>query len=161
MLNAIEKKIGIHCDPAEAAQAALLKALSILRRELGNNIRSWRWDGIHRAVFPHSPLNTKRWLRPFFSQSVAVGGDWSTVNLGGIVPASPFDQRNIAGYRQIVDMSQPGGRFIHAGRQCGHFLSRHFDYMHDWAAAGYRPMRIDRASVERDAAGTLQLNPST
>jgi hypothetical protein len=81
--------------------------------------------------------------------------------LGGIVPASPFDQRNIAGYRQIVDMSESGGRFIHAGRQCGHFLSRRFDYMHDWAGAGYRPMRIDRASVERDAAGTLQLNPST
>lgn len=161
MLDAVTKKTRSDCDPAQAAQAALQKALSTLRRKLGNDIASWRWDRVHRAVFPHSPLNTKRWLRPFFSYSVPIGGDWSTVNLGGIIPASPFDQRNIAGYRQIIDMSGPGGSFIHASRQCGHFLARRFDYMRDWAAVSYRPMRVERAVVEQDAAGTLQLVPTS
>ena len=158
-LDAVTKKVRIDCDPAQAAQASLKKALSTLRRKLGNNIGSWRWDRVHRAVFPHSPLNTNKWLRHFFSYSVPIGGDWSTINLGGIVPSSPFDQRNIAGYRQIIDMSGPGGSFIHAGRQCGHFLAQRFDYRHDWATVNYRPMRVERATVERDAAGTLHLVP--
>jgi hypothetical protein len=65
-----------------------------------------------------------------------------------------------AGYRQIVDLSEPGGSFIHAGAQCGHFLARRGDYMRDWASNRYRPMRFDRDSVERNAAGTLLLEPS-
>jgi penicillin amidase len=159
MLNAIEGKTSIHCDPAEVARTSLEKAVSILRSRMGNDLRSWRWDGVHRAVFPHSPLNTQPLLRRFFSYSVPVGGDWSTVNLGGILSAAPFDQRNIAGYRQIVDMSQPGGKFIHAGAQCGHFLARRAHYTRDWAANKYRQMRFERADVERDAAGTLLLKP--
>lgn len=159
MLDAVTKKVGIDCDPAQAAQASLKKALATLRSKLGNDIRSWRWERVHRAVFPHSPLNTNRWLRRFFSYAVPTGGDWSTVNLGGIVSASPFDQRNIAGYRQIIDMSLSGGSFIHAGRQCGHFLAQRFDYKHSWAAVGYRTMRVERTTVERDAVGTLRLAP--
>jgi penicillin amidase len=161
MLDALTKKVRSDCEPEQAARAALQKALSTLRRKMGNNMRSWRWDSVHQAVFPHSPLNTRQWLRPFFSYSVAIGGDWSTVNLGGMVPSSPFDQRNIAGYRQIVDMSVPGGSFIHAGRQCGHFLARNFDYMRDWAAVSYRPMRVERAAVEQNATGALQLVPAS
>jgi hypothetical protein len=56
-------------------------------------------------------------------------------------------------------MSLSGGSFIHAGRQCGHFLAQRFDYKHSWAAVGYRTMRVERTTVERDAVGTLQLAP--
>jgi penicillin amidase len=58
------------------------------------------------------------------------------------------------------DYDACGGRFINAGAQCGHFLARRGDYMRDWASNRYRPMRFDRDSVERNAAGTLLLEPS-
>ena len=159
-LNAIEGRTSANGKAAEAASKSLRAALTTLRRHLGKNTSSWRWASIHRAVFPHSPLNTRPVLRPVFSLSVPLGGDWSTVNIGGILPNAPFQQRYLAGYRQIVDLSQPTGRFIHATGQSGHFLSRHFsDFLTDWAAVRYRSMRFDRTTIHRDAAGTLRLKP--
>jgi penicillin amidase len=118
---------------------------------------------VHRAILPHIPLNRVAYLRPFFSRSVAVGGDWSTVNFGAYVAKTPFLQRNIAGYRQIIDMSGLNGSyFIHAAGQSGHFLSPHFDdFMQDWAAVKYRPMRFERSAVERDTKAKLLLEPIT
>lgn len=145
---------------AAAAAESLKKALATVEKRLGERMERWRWDGLHAAVFAHQPFHALPPLRRFFSRSVPTGGDWSTVNVGGTWPsARPFEQRYVAGYRQVVDLSDPdGGRFIQAVGQSGHFLSpRYDDYAADWRAVRYRPMRLTRAAVESARAATLWL----
>jgi penicillin amidase len=100
-------------------------------------------------------------LRGFFSRSVANGGDWSTVNVGPVAADHLYEQRSIAGYRQIVDLSPANdSRFLDAVGESGHFLSKHYDdFLRDWQRVRHRPMRMDRAAVDSGAIGTLRLTP--
>jgi penicillin amidase len=143
----------------DAITRALEDGLAQLKERMGANPRRWRWDDVHRAMFPHQGLDTVGLLRPFLSRAVPNVGDWSTVNVGTVDAATPFDQRSIPGYRQIVDLSPANdSRFIDAVGQSGHFLSRHYDdFQGDWQAVRHRPMRMDRAAIERGAVGTLRL----
>jgi penicillin amidase len=161
--NFLKSRIDGQDEPGQHIQTALQAALKDLSKRLGSDMNEWQWGKVHRAILPHIPLNRVAYLRPFFSRSVAVGGDWSTVNFGAYVAKTPFLQRNIAGYRQIIDMSGLNGSyFIHAAGQSGHFLSPHFDdFMQDWAAVKYRPMRFERSAVERDTKAKLLLEPIT
>ncbi len=158
----------VAADPAHdaglraAARQALRRALDDLERRLGRDRRRWRWGRVHRAVFTHplfdgAPLVGRLWRR-----SVESGGDWSSVNVGGSGgSARPYEQRYVAGYRQLVDLSDlDAGRFILAIGQSGHFLSPHYDdYLADWSALRYRPMRLRRATVEAAGRHALRLLP--
>jgi len=121
----------------------------------------WRWDALHRAVFPHSGLDSVASLRALLSRSVPTAGDWSTVNVGTVAADRRYEQRSVAGYREIVDLSAANdSRFLDALGESGHFLSRHYDdFLSDWAAVRYRPMRMERAAVERGAVGHVRLEP--
>jgi penicillin G amidase len=145
----------------DVVTAALRAGVGDLERALGSDIHHWRWDGVHRAMFPHQGLDAVPALRPFFSRSVANGGDWSTVNVGTVAADHPYEQRSIAGYRQIVDLSPANdSRFLDAVGESGHFLSKHYDdFLRDWQQVRHRPMRMDRAAIERGATGHLILKP--
>jgi penicillin amidase len=147
------------CD--QAVDAALRDAVHLLRRKMGDDPRQWRWDAIHRAVFPHQGLDAVAVLRPLLSRSVPNGGDWSTVNVGPVAVDRPFEQHEVPGYRQIVDLSPANdSRFIESVGMSGHFLSPHYDdFLSDWRAVRHRPMRMDRASIEKGATGRLRLTP--
>ncbi len=138
-------------------------ALVDLERRLGSDIARWRWDRAHRAIFPHLGLDAVAPLRPFLSRSAPGVGDWSTVNVGPVAVRSPYDQTSVPGYRQIVDLSPANdSRFLDAVGQSGHFLSpRYDDSLQDWQAVRPRPMRMDRAEIERGATGRLRLLPKT
>lgn len=148
------------CD--DTVSAALHEAVVELTRRLGGDLSRWRWDGIHRAVFPHQGLDATLPLRWLLSRSVPTGGDWSTVNVGPVSATRPFDQRSVASYRQVVDLSPTNdNRFIHAGGQSGHPLSRHYDdFLQDWSLVKHRPMRTNREEIERGALGRLRLVPA-
>ena len=77
--------------------------------------------------------------------------------------AAPFylHQREVAGYRQIIDLSSAkDSRFLDAVGQSGHFLSKHYDdFLHDWHDVKHRPMRMNRADIEKAAIGHLRLEP--
>ena len=120
----------------------------------------WRWDDVHRAVFPHA-LESIAPLRPLLSRSMPSAGDWSTVNVGAVAVDRPFLQTEVPGYRQIVDLSPANdSRFLDAVGQSGHFLSPHYaDFLDDWRAVRHKPMRMDRGAIERGAIGTLTLTP--
>jgi penicillin amidase len=147
------------CD--EAVNAALRDAVQVLRRKMGDDPRQWRWDAIHRAVFPHQGLDAVAVLRPLLSRSVPNGGDWSTVNVGPVAVDQPFEQHEVPGYRQIVDLSPANdSRFLESVGVSGHFLSPHYDdFLSDWRAVRHRPMRMNRASIEKGATGRLRLTP--
>jgi penicillin G amidase len=147
------------CD--DVVTAALHDAVLDLTRRLGAEMNRWRWDSLHRAVFPHSGLDGVASLRWLLSRSVPSAGDWSTINVGAVAADRRYEQRSVAGYREIIDLSAANdNRFLDALGESGHFLSPHYDdFLSDWAAVRYRPMRMERADVERGALGHLRLEP--
>ena len=88
-------------------------------------------------------------------------GDWSTINVGAVAADRRYEQRSVAGYREIIDLSAANdSRFLDALGESGHFLSPHYDdFLSDWAAVRYRPMRMERADIEQGALGHLRLEP--
>jgi penicillin G amidase len=138
----------------------LRQALSDLKANLGERMESWRWDKIHRVIFPHHPFHNIGLLRGFFSRSAPHGGDRSTVNVG-LFGGQSFEQLVGPGYRQLIDLSNSQeGRFIMAIGMSGHFLSSHYDdYLTDWKEGRYRPLRFDSAAVEANREFTLRLEP--
>jgi penicillin amidase len=147
------------CD--DAVSTALDEAVTDLTRRLKGEMERWRWDGVHRAIFPHQGLDSVALLRPLLSRSVPSGGDWSTIDVGAVAVDAPYEQHSVAGYRQIVDLSQGNdSRFADAVGESGHPLSpRYDDSLPDWTAVRHHPMRMNRSDVERDAAGRLRLRP--
>lgn len=147
------------CD--EEVTRAFQRAVAELTRRLGANLTRWRWDAVHRAVFPHQGLDTVAAFRPLLSRSVPNGGDWSTINVGPVSANRPYEQRSVPGYREIIDLSPADdSRFLDAVGESGHFLSPHYDdFLPDWAAVRYRRMRTKRADVETGATGRLRLTP--
>jgi penicillin amidase len=132
-----------------------------LSRRLGADIGRWRWDAVHRAVFPHQGLDSLAALRPLLSRSMPTAGDWSSVNIGTVAADQLYEQRLVPGYREIIDLSPANdSRFQDAIGQSGHFLSPHYaDALPDWRAVKHRKMRMDRADIERGAIGHLRLTP--
>jgi penicillin G amidase len=147
------------CD--DAVTSALHDAVVTLTKALGSDMAHWRWDAVHRAVFPHQGLDAVGVLRPLLSRSIPNGGDWSTVDVGPIAVDRPFEQHEVPGYRQIVDLSPANdSRFLDAVGESGHFLSSHYDdFLQDWRAVRHRPMRMDRGKIEQGALGRLRLTP--
>ncbi len=147
------------CD--DAVTGALRSALADLTARMGSDMSRWRWDAVHRAVFPHQGLDAVAALRPILSRSVPNGGDWSTVNVAPAAADAPYEQHSLPGYREIIDLSPANdSRFLDAVGQSGHFLSTHYDdFLGDWRAVRHKKMRMDRAQVDAGALGRLQLQP--
>jgi penicillin amidase len=133
------------------------RTLGDLRSRLGPDVQSWRWDKLHVAVFPHQPFHRIAFVRELFSRSIPNGGDRSTINIGPYGFNRDFEQYAAPGYRQIVSLTNPNdGRFILSTGQSGHFLSSHYDdYLSDWQAVRYRPMRLE----PQQGGKTLTLQP--
>ena len=86
---------------------ALHEGVADLTERLGADMTRWRWDGVHRAVFPHQGLDSVGALRPLLSRSIPNAGDWSTVNVGTVLVDRLYTQEAIPGYRQIVIRHPP------------------------------------------------------
>jgi penicillin amidase len=147
------------CD--QSLTTALENGLADLRARLGSDMTRWRWDGVHRAMFPHQGLDAVSVLRPLLSRSRPNGGDWSTVNVGTAAATALYDQVSIPGYRQIIDLSPANdSRFLDAVGQSGHFLSPHYDdALADWQSVRPRKMRMTRPDIDKGATGHLTLRP--
>jgi penicillin G amidase len=147
------------CD--DAVTTALHGAVADLTERLGPEMSRWRWDSVHTAVFPHQGLDALGILRPVLSRARPNGGDWSTVNVGPVAADTPFEQRSVPGYREIIDLSPANdSRFLDAVGMSGHFLSPFYDnFLSDWQAVRHRKMRMNRLEIEEGAIGRLRLRP--
>ena len=146
---------------AEMVNRAFSRGVAKLAEALGDDPSRWRWSSVHRAIFPHQGLDTVGILRPWLSRSVPSAGDWSTVNVGPVNSDQPYDQTEIPGYRQIIDLS-PGNdsRFSDSVGQSGHFLSPHYDdALEDWRQVRHKKMRMERPDIDAGSLGTLTLTP--
>jgi penicillin amidase len=139
----------------------LHEAVADVTARLGSDPSRWRWDALHRAVFPHQGLDPVWLLRPLLSRSVPSAGDWSTVNVGTTSATRLYEQHSVPSYRQIVDLSPANdSRFLDAVGQSGHFLSSFYDnFLTDWREVAHRPMRMDPAAIAQGARGRLRLVP--
>ena len=119
--------------------------------------RQWRWDGVHRAIFPHQGLDAvgraaaaaqpidaerrrlehgQRRRRSRRSAVRAARG-----------PRLPADRRSVAGQRQPLPRCRRAVRATSCRRTTTSFLS-------DWQRVRHRPMRMDRAEIDGGAIGT-------
>ena len=151
-------------NPQVKRDALLVKSLSEgvseLRSKLGQDMKSWRWGGLHVAEFKH-PLSTNDRMRAVFDlKPVARGGDSSTVNATG--GGSNFRQSHGASFREILDLSDwDNSVAINVPGQSGQPTSPHYaDLLPLWAEGKYFPMLFSRERIEKHAAATLMLVPT-
>jgi penicillin amidase len=127
-------------ETCEAFQAESLgRALEILRSRLGADPAGWRWERLHRAVFPHDVFHEVPLLRRFFDLEIGQGGDGATVNVGAFAQDGSFEMDEGPGYRQIVDLTEPvRGRYVITTGQSGNVFSRRYrDQLPAWRAGRY------------------------
>jgi penicillin amidase len=140
---------------ADFQAAALRDAVAFLRKTLGSDPSSWRWERLHRARFPHAVFHPVWGLRRMFDLSVGQGGDGSTVNVGAFSQDGSFDMTDGPSYRQVIDLSNlAGSRYVHTTGQSGNVFDRRYrDQLPEWRAG--RTFEIGTAAP----ATTLTLEP--
>ncbi len=119
--------------------ASLARALQVLRARLGEDPAGWRWDRLHRAVFPHDVFHEVPFLRRFFDLEIGQGGDGATVNVGSFEQDGSFQMDDGPGYRQVVDLSEPiRGRYVITTGQSGNVFSGSYrSFLPEWRAGRY------------------------
>ncbi|HKS42792.1 MAG TPA: penicillin acylase family protein [Blastocatellia bacterium] len=140
---------------------SLSEGVSELRAKLGQDMKNWRWGAIHVAEFKHSLSTTDAMRAVFDLKPVARGGDSSTVNATG--GGSNFRQSHGASFREILDLSDwDNSVAINVPGQSGQPTSPHYaDLLPLWAEGKYFPMLFSRERIEKHAAATLMLVPTS
>jgi penicillin amidase len=149
-------------DCATVLGGALYDGLAEMARYQGrDDFKAWRWDHVHRAIFPHNPFNSVDTLRPIFSRSVPNGGDGFTVNVAPIRRSDLYNQYHLPSYRQIIDLADwRASRFMHTVGQSGQVLSPDYSNLLDgWQRVEYLPMRYDKEAINAAAGARLVLEP--
>ncbi|MGH2529291.1 MAG: penicillin acylase family protein [Actinomycetota bacterium] len=145
----------------EVLRRALDDAIDELAHHLGEDMSSWRWGALHRAVFA-GPLAMIPDLAELFTGGVVeAGGDEQTLNQGAFEPEHSYGVAVLPSWRQIVDLSDPDASVgIHTTGQSGHPGSPHWnDLLPLWARGEYHPLPFSREAVEANAEATAALVP--
>lgn len=82
---------------------SLADALSKLARQLGPDVKTWRWERYHKITFAHLSGQKSKWRPP--AQGMDGGAD--TVSPGLLRGEGPFTVKNAASYRLLVEL-KPG-----------------------------------------------------
>jgi penicillin amidase len=140
---------------------SLVEAVTELRSRLGQDMKKWRWGALHAAEFKHHLSTTDDRRAVFDLESVARGGDATSVNATG--GGANFRQSLGASFREILDLSNwDNSVAINVPGQSGQPGSPHYsDLLGLWAEGKYFPLLFSRASVEKHAAQRLTLAPAT
>jgi penicillin amidase len=146
-----------------ARDAALVKSLdeaaSELRKQLGGDMKSWRWGALHIAEFSHQ-LAGKIAGKVFDLPTVARGGDANTVNATG----GPGNKQTAgASYRQILDVSNwDNSVAVNVPGQSGQPFSPHYgDLLGLWADGKYFPLLYTREKILQHTKERLMLVPKS
>jgi penicillin G amidase len=70
---------------------ALSGAATWLKRELGDDVKEWKWGRIHQWPFPHGLAEIKPLDQVFSLKSIPVGGDTDTLLQMAFAPEEPYD----------------------------------------------------------------------
>ncbi len=139
-------------------------AVTELRAEYGDDVRTWRYGRFHTLTLRH-PLSAVPALAPLLNRGpFPMGGDIDTVCMGHRpreFAALPFYLA--PSYRQICDLADwDRSCSIHPTGQSGHPASRHYaDFIQPWLKVQYHPMLWTRARVEGAAVSQMTLEPAS
>jgi penicillin amidase len=124
-------------------ERALVDAGRVLRDSLGADPQGWRWGRLHRSELPHSLV------RAYDIPAVERPGGPPTVAATG------------ATYRQVIDFSNLDASLAtNVPGQSGQPGSPFYANLAESFGRGeYFPLSFSRASVERNAAYSMQLVP--
>lgn len=127
---------------ADFRASTLKDAVARLSGRFGADPSGWRWERLHRAVFPHGVFHGVRFLRRVFDLEVGQGGDGATPNVGSFAQDGSFEMDDGPSYRQIVDFADPAhSRYVHTTGQSGNVFARRYrDLLPLWRAGTYFEM---------------------
>lgn len=145
----------------ERVGLALDQAMETLVERHGSAMETWRWGDAHEAIFAHSLMSKLPLLGSIYEHRVPVGGDDTTLDVGGFGAKGPFETRHAASMRAIYDLSDlDRSRFVHAPGQSGHPLSPHFsDLLPRWEDG--TSFEIPTAVGPDSAGRVLTLRPAS
>ena len=132
-------------------------ALDLLRKEHGEDWKSWRWGKAHIAYGQHRPFANVPPLDKFFNVEVESAGGPYTLLRGqtDLNKKNPFYNRHASSYRAIYDFADLNkSLYIQTTGQSGNFLSSYYrNFAKRWADVEYIEISSDPESYEKDAIG--------
>jgi len=145
---------------AQQADAALDRALAELQQRLGDDVKRWRWDRLHRMKAEHKPFSRVAPLRPLFELSGPSGGDTYTVNVARVRLRADwvgdfYTNDHGPSLRALYDLGDPGrSQVMISTGQSGLPWSRHYsDLLAPWLRVEFLPL------WQAPAQATLELIP--
>jgi penicillin amidase len=147
-------------DWESLAAQALAEGLADLRRELGDDVSSWRWRAVHvmRPRHPLSPANPDLASR-LDPPSVPMPGDADTVLVSSCLGPDPSTVTYVSAARYVFDTSDwDNSAWVVPFGSSGHPSSSHYrDQASFWAGLELVPMLFswDRIAVEAESQQTL------
>ena len=148
---------------ARSRDAALVTALGAavgeLTKKLGPDMKDWRWERLHSAMF-HHPLGVTPTLAALFNIGPIPRDGYGLTPLATGGPG--FTQTIGATFREIMDVSNwDRSVATSAPGQSGQPGSPHFsDLATMWGQGQYFPLPYSDAAVQAAAEKTLVLTPS-
>lgn len=157
------------CQESEPPCAAPLRqalrlALERLTQRYGADMRRWAWGNAHSAIATHQPFGEVPLLAWLFNIRTVKAGAYDTIDVSSYTydaASGEYHSRFGPNYRAVYDLAEPeNSLFLSHTGQSGQPLSRHYRSMvRAWQEGRYIAMRTDYASVSRQAAGRLRLQP--
>ncbi|MCE5252437.1 penicillin acylase family protein [bacterium] len=138
------------------------QAVFDLRERFGGNMEKWQWGKLHEHVSGHLVFRNVSGLSKIFDIGpFSRGGNSETINAAGFDFLKPYMNGSGTSTRQITDFADHANdvRVLTTGCS-GQFNSRFYDNQTPlWLSGAYHPVLMERADIEKNAAGTLILEP--
>jgi penicillin amidase len=150
----------------DTLQRAFEDACKELETRLGSNVSQWTWGRLHTTTFRNGSLGKSgiALIEAIFNRGPVVTDGTSAAVNNTAYSAEPKDRYAVVhgpSERYIADLADwTRSLSVHTTGQSGHPYSTHYDDMIDrWRNIQYHPMLWSRADAEKNAEGTLVLQP--
>jgi penicillin amidase len=143
--------------------SSLNKAVEFLKKDLGDDMKEWKWARVHTLEHKH-PLGIIPVVGRFFNVGpIAVNGGRETINNlnFGLDSTGRYKVTSGPALRRIIDFADPTlGYSVNPTGQSGYFMSSHYaDQANMYAEGGRRPELMNRKSIEKVLKGKTVLKP--
>ncbi len=141
--------------------ASLTDAVRDLTGAIGPDPNEWTWGKLH-TILPRHTFGSQPLISSIFNlPSLPLGGDGTTVSVGGYDLLVPYSVISHQSYRMIIDVGDWSKSLgIYAGGQSGQPYSKHWgDMFSNWQQGAFDPMFYSKTDIEANKEGVLTLNP--